>query len=130
MILDATCNQHDGHLLGLGALQNAIGKFAHQRLPVCRPFTRNDEIGVFQEFIKADGIEQKVDARAACCIHVLQESIAQTSSGSCPRHILTVISEVLGGNGSKPSGAGIELGDHLWRGSFLGCKDGCGTVDW
>ena len=58
----------------------------------------------------------------------MQESVAQTSSGSCPRHILTVISEVLGGNGSKPSGAGIELGDHLWRGSFLGCKDGCGTV--
>lgn len=48
--------------MGLGPLENAIGKLAHQRLTVGRAFSGDDKGGLSYYLIEVDGFKQKVNA--------------------------------------------------------------------
>ena len=58
----ATGYEHNRDVLPLCPLQDAKGQFAHERLTVSRAFARNNEIGILQQVIEMNGIQQEVDA--------------------------------------------------------------------
>jgi len=96
-----------------GSLQDAIGQLAHEGLAVGRAFASNDEVGILQEVIEMDFVQQKVDARTAPSIHILQERISQAACSTSPRHILAIAPHVLGRGLRKAFGASIESFDHF-----------------
>ena len=96
-----------------GSLENAKGKLAHQRLTVGRTFASDNHIGIIKKVVEANCIKEKVNARAADGIQILQESITQTASCSCTRHILPVVAKTNGRFLCELSGTGIESHDHF-----------------
>ena len=110
----ATSYEHDGHVVLLGSLQDAIGQLAHEGLAVGRAFASNDEVGILQEVIEMDFVQQKVDARTALGIHILQERISQAACCTCTRHVLAVTTQMLGRGLRKAFGASIKGLDHFW----------------
>ena len=109
--------------MSLGALQDAEGQLSHERLAVGSPFTCDDECRIFQHVVEVDSIEQKVDARAATGVQILQESIAKPACSPCSWRISAVETEMTGRDIGKPCGSGIERAHHCRRSSFLRGKD-------
>ena len=60
-----------------------------------------------------DSFQQKVNTRPTLGIHVLQESVAQTTCSTCPRHVLAIASQMLSRSLRKAFGASIK-GKHLF----------------
>ena len=100
--------------MSLCSLQDAEGKFTHEGLAVGRAFASNDEVGILQEVIEMDFVQQKVDARTTLGIHILQERIAQAACSTCTRHVLAVTAQMLGRGLRKAFGASIKGLDHFW----------------
>ena len=55
-----------------------------------------------------NGVQQEVDTRTALRIHVLQESITQAASSTCPGRVLAISPQMPGRDLCKPLGASIE----------------------
>ena len=95
-VSNAACNEGNGHMMTLGSLEDAERELAHQRLTVGRALTSNDESGVLQLLVEANGVEQQVNTRTAVGIQILQEGITESASSTSARPVLTVEAEVTG----------------------------------
>ena len=65
-VADTACYQTDGDTSRLR--EDSHRELTHQRLAVSRAFACDDEVGILDDFVEADGIKQELYTRLTICI--------------------------------------------------------------